>query len=118
LQEDIEEPNDIQRRIFHIIEVQQKREALDQRTEAYQNKIKSAFDKKTNKDIFQEGDLVLRWDAKRDDKSKKDKFDNLWFGPFKVVEVMKNNKLILHNLDDTNIFGGPVNGNFLKHYFV
>jgi transposase InsO family protein len=32
LQEDIEEPNDIQRRIFQIIEVQQRREALDQRT--------------------------------------------------------------------------------------
>jgi hypothetical protein len=29
LQEEIEEPNDIQRRIFQIIEVQQKREALD-----------------------------------------------------------------------------------------
>jgi hypothetical protein len=35
LQEEIEDPNDIQRRIFHIIEVQKKRKALDQRTEAY-----------------------------------------------------------------------------------
>ena len=35
LQEDIKEPNDIQWRIFHIIEVQQKREALDQSTDAY-----------------------------------------------------------------------------------
>jgi hypothetical protein len=118
LQEEIEEPNDIQRRIFQIIEVQQRREALDQRTEAYQSKIKSAFDKKTKKEIFQEGDLVLRWDARRDDKSKHGKFDNLWFGPFKVVEVLNNNTFILHNLDDTKIFGGPVNGRFLKHYFV
>jgi hypothetical protein len=30
LQEEIAEPNDIQRRIFHIIEFQQRREALDQ----------------------------------------------------------------------------------------
>jgi hypothetical protein len=59
LQEEIEEPNDIQRRIFQIIEVQQRREALDQRTEAYQSKIKSSFDKKTKKEIFQKGDLVL-----------------------------------------------------------
>jgi hypothetical protein len=118
LQEEIEEPNDIQRRIFQIIEVQQRREALDQRTEAYQNKIKSIFDKKTKKEIFQKGDLVLRWDARRDDKSKHGKFDNLWFGPFKVVEVLDNNTFILHNLDDTEIFGGPVNGRFLKHYFV
>jgi hypothetical protein len=77
LQEEIEEPNDIQRRIFQIIEVQQRREALDQRTEAYQSKIKSSFDKKTKKDIFQEGDLILRWDARRDDKSKHGKFENV-----------------------------------------
>jgi hypothetical protein len=57
LQEEIEEPNDIQRRIFQIIEVQQKREALNQITEAYQSKVKSYFDKKTKKEIFQEGDL-------------------------------------------------------------
>jgi hypothetical protein len=115
LQEEIEEPNDIQRRIFQIIEVQQKREALDQRTKAYQRKIKSSFDKKTKKEIFKEGDLVLRWDARRDDKSKHGKFDNIWFGPFKLVEVLDNNTFILHNLDNTEIFEGPLN-RFLKHY--
>jgi hypothetical protein len=82
------------------------------------NKIKSIFDKKTKKDIFQKGDLVLRWDSRKDDKSNHDKFDNLWFGPFKVVEFLNNNTFIQHNLDDTEIFGGPVNGCFLKHYFV
>jgi hypothetical protein len=34
LQEEMEEPNDIHRRIFQIIEAQQKREALSQITEA------------------------------------------------------------------------------------
>ena len=34
-QEEVEEPNEIQRRFFQIIEVQQKREALNQRTGAY-----------------------------------------------------------------------------------
>jgi hypothetical protein len=53
LQEEIEEPNDIQRRIFQILEVQQRREALEHRTESYQNNIKSIFDKKTKKEIFQ-----------------------------------------------------------------
>jgi hypothetical protein len=43
----------------------------------YQNKVKGTFDKKTKKDIFQEGDLVLRWDARREDKSKHGKFENL-----------------------------------------
>jgi hypothetical protein len=31
LQEELEEPNDIQRRVFQIIEVQQSRESLDQK---------------------------------------------------------------------------------------
>jgi hypothetical protein len=117
LQEEVEEPNDIQRRIFHIIEVQQRREALNEKTEAYQSKVKATFDRKTKKDTFQAGDLVLRWDTRREDKPKHGKFDNLWFGPFKVVKVMDNNTFILQNMDDTEIFGGPVNGRFLKHYF-
>jgi transposase InsO family protein len=53
LQEEIEEPNDIQRRIFQIIEVQKKREALDHKTEAHQSQIKSTFDEKNKKEIFQ-----------------------------------------------------------------
>ena len=52
LQEEIVDPNDIQRRIFQIIEVQQKREALDQRTEAYQNKIKQPLTRKPRRIYF------------------------------------------------------------------
>jgi hypothetical protein len=60
---------------------------------------------------------VLRWDDKREEKSKHGKFDNLWYGPFKMAKVMNNNTFLLHNLDDSEILGGPVNGWFLKHYF-
>jgi hypothetical protein len=90
---------------------------LNQRIEAYQRKVKEAFDKKTKREIFQEGDLVLRWDAWRVDKPKHGNFDNIRFGPFKVVKVLDNNTFILQNLDDVEIFGGLVNGCFLKHYF-
>jgi hypothetical protein len=62
----MEETNYIQRRIFQIIEVQQKREALNQITKAYQRKIKSYFKNKTKKEFFQECDLVLKWDARRE----------------------------------------------------
>jgi hypothetical protein len=90
---------------------------LNQIIEAYQRKTKSSFENKTKKEIFQEGDLVLRWDARREENSTHGKFDNLWFDPFKVVGVLENNTFFLHNLDDTEILGGPVNGCFLKHYF-
>jgi hypothetical protein len=98
LQEELEEPNDIQRRIFQIIEVQQRREMLNEKYEAYQSKVKTTFDKKTKKDIFKTGDLVLRWDARREEKPKHGKFDNLWFGPFKIAKIMNNNTFVLQNL--------------------
>jgi hypothetical protein len=94
LQEELEEPNDIQRRVFQIIEVQQNREKLNQKVVIHQSKVKATFDKKTNKGIFQEGDLVSRWDARREDKAKHGKFDNLWYGPFKVAKVMNNTFLV------------------------
>ena len=50
LQEELEEPNDIQRIIFQIIEFQQKREKFNEEYEAYQSKVKVAFDKKTRKE--------------------------------------------------------------------
>ena len=101
-----------------MIEVQQVREKMDHKVVIHQRKVKATFDKKTKKDIFKEGDLVLRWDARREDKAKHGKFDNLWYGPFKVVRVMNNNTFLLHNLDDSYILGGPVNGRFLKHHFL
>jgi hypothetical protein len=91
---------------------------MDHKVVVHQRKFKAMFDKGTKKDIFKEGYLVLRWDARREDKAKHGKFDNLWYGPFKIVEVMNNNNFLLHNLDDTEIFGGPVNGRFLRHYLL
>ena len=101
-----------------MIEVQQVREKMDQKVVIHQRKFKATFDKGTKKYDFNEGDLVLRWDARREDKAKHGKFDNVWYGPFRIAKGMDNNTFLLHNLDDTKPFGGPVNGRFLKHYFL
>jgi len=60
--------------------------------------MKSLFDRKARERYFK-GDLVLRWDTRREDKGKHGKFDNLWFGPFNIVEVKGNNTFILQNLE-------------------
>ena len=42
----------------------------------------------------------------------------MWFGPFKIAKILNKNTFVLQNLDDSEIFGGPVNGCFLKNYFT
>jgi hypothetical protein len=56
-----------------------------------QQRIKQAFDRKARKEDFQLGDLVLKWDAPRQDKGNHDKFESLWIGPFKISEAFLNN---------------------------
>ena len=72
--------------------------------------MKSIFNRKAR-----EGDLVLRRDARREDKGKHGKFDNIWFGPFSIAEVKGNNTFILKKLEG-QFSSLPVNGRFLKHY--
>lgn len=81
----------------------------------YQNKVKSLFDRRARERDFKEGDLVLRWDSRREDKAKHGKFDNLWFGPLAIAEVKGNKTFVIQNIEGlySNYL---VNGRFLKHY--
>ena len=77
--------------------------------------MKTMFDKRARERDFKEGDLVLRCDARREEKGKHHKFENLWFGPLAIAEVKGNNTFLLQNLEglySTYL----VNGRFLKHY--
>jgi hypothetical protein len=112
------EPDDMIRRIHQLVEVQQTREQVMGKAHDHQQKIKQAFDRKSRKEDFQLGDLVLKWDAPRQDKGKHGKFEALWIGPFKVSEVFPNNTYRLQNLEGVEVFGGPVNGHFLKKFFT
>jgi hypothetical protein len=112
------ESDDMIRRIQQLVEVQQTREQLVDKAYDHQLKIKQAFDKKGKREDFQVGDLVVKWDAPRQDKGKNDKFEALWIGPFKIFEVFPNNTFKLQNMENEEVFGGPVNGHFLKRYFA
>jgi transposase InsO family protein len=79
LQEQEVEPNDIQRRINQLIHVQQMREEVYNNTQLHQDKMKKVFDKRTKVDDFKVDDLVLKWDARNEDKGKHGKFDHLWW---------------------------------------
>ena len=88
------------------------------KAQKYKEKVKVVFDKRANQQTFQENDLVLRWDIRREDCGKHGKFDNLWFRPFRIAQVLENNTFLLKHLDDDQQVGGPVNGHYLKKFFV
>ena len=79
--------------------------------------MKDSFDKRVKKDLFTVGDLVLRWDARKDEKGKHGKFDNLWIGPFSIMKILGNNTFVLQNLRGEEIMG-LVNGRFLKPFYT
>ena len=62
------EPNAIQRSINQLIYVQQMRESVYDRSQLTQDKMKKHFDRKVKADDFQLGDLVLKWDARFEEK--------------------------------------------------
>ena len=100
-----------------MVEVQQTREHLLDKSHDHQQKIKQVFDKKVREEDFQLGDLVLKWDAPQQDKGKHGKFEALWISPFNISEFFQNNTYKLQNLEDSKVFGGLVNEHFMKNYF-
>ena len=93
-----------------MIHLQQSREEVFNKTQVVQERIKKIFDKRTKEDDFELGDLVLRWDARNEDKGKHGKFDSLWRGPYMIQAFREN------NVDGIDLPGGPVNGRMMKHY--
>jgi hypothetical protein len=55
--------------------------------------------------------------TQRKEKGKHGKFEALWISPFKISKVFSNNTYKLENLEDVEVFGGHVNGHFLKKHF-
>ena len=63
MQEIKEELDDIRRRMFQIIQLQQERETIENTAKMHRKRMKESFDKKVKKDVFAVGELVLRSDA-------------------------------------------------------
>jgi hypothetical protein len=114
-QDEKEEPNPLTRRINQLIEVQQHMDVIDEKLQKYQDNMKLLFDRKAKNINFLPGDLVLRWDARKEDSGKNGKFDHIWYGPFKISSSEGKNSFLLENLEG-KILKAPVNARFLKHY--
>jgi hypothetical protein len=77
--------------------------------------MKSLFDKKEKDREFLPGDLVLKWDVRKEDPGKHDKFDHLWFGPLRIASTEGKNSFLPENLDG-KFFDTPINSCYLKHF--
>ena len=100
-----------------MIHLQQTREEVSHNVIQLQEKIKKIFDIKTKVERFQLDDVVLKWDARNEDKGKHGKFDNLWKGPYRITAYREQNAFLLSEMDGQNCPGGAVNGRLLKHYY-
>eukprot|EP00253_Pinus_taeda_P024642 PITA_24642 len=85
LQEAGSEEDPMQRRLNQMVHLQQTREEIFKNTYKLQEKIKKIYDRKAKVDKFQVDDVVLKWDARNEEKGKHGKFENLWKGPFKIA---------------------------------
>ena len=69
---DIEE-DPMQRRLNQMIHLQQTREEVFKNTSKLQEKIKKIYDRKAKAEKFQLDDVVLKWDARNEEKGSKRK---------------------------------------------
>ena len=99
-----------------MIQLQQSREEVYNKTQVIQESIQKIYDKITKEDDFELGDLVMKWDSRNEDKGKHGKFDSLWKGPYIIQAYRGNNVFLLKDNDGADLPGGPVNGRMLKHY--
>ena len=66
--------------------------------------------------FFKLGDMVLKWDARYEDKGNHGKFDELWKGPYSISAFAGGNAFFLEDPKGNSVGVGPVNGRFLKFY--
>ena len=101
-----------------MLKLEEVRAQEKQKLDQHQLIVKSSFDSNSTSDInFEVGDLVLKWDKPHEGKGEHTKLQNLWLGPFLIIEKLGPSYFCLQNLEgqpDTFL----VNGQVLKRYFT
>eukprot|EP00253_Pinus_taeda_P023333 PITA_23333 len=116
LQEACSEEDPMWRRLNQMVHLQQTREEVFQNTSNLQEKIKKIYDREAKADKFQLEEVVLKGDARNEEKGNHSKFENLWKDPFKIVAYCGQNAFLLKEINREECLGGLVNGRLLKRY--
>lgn len=75
-----------------------------------QERIKNIYDRKAKVDKFQIKDIVLKWDARNEEKGKHGKFENTWKGPYRIAAYKGQNSFLLQEMNGEDYPNGSVNG--------
>lgn len=107
----------MQVRQLQIFKLEEEREKVRTTHAHHQQLVKASFDSNfvTSKS-FQCADLVLKWDKAHEEKGKHIKFQQMWLGPFYIVEQISPSTFLLQDLlgERESL---PINGQVLKKYF-
>jgi hypothetical protein len=101
-----------------LLKLEEVRAQAKRKLDQHQLIVKNWFDSNSTSDRnFEVGDLVLKWNKPHEGKEEHTKFQNLWLGPFLIVEKLGPSSFRLQNLEgQPDNF--PVNGQDLKKYFT
>ena len=106
----------MQESLDELVGLAKSRREASLKNQKLQLQVKTLYDKRTTSRKFEDGDLVLMWNAKIEDKGKHGKFDPIWLGPYLIETTWGEDSYVLKDLSD-NILELPVHRQFLKGYF-
>ena len=99
-----------------MIHLEQTWEEVFQITSKIHERIKRIYDRKTKEYDFKIRDVVLRWDARNEDKGKHGKLEKLWKSPYQISTFRGQNYFLLDEMNGEPCLVGPINSRLLKHY--
>ena len=77
----------MQVRQLQVLKLEEEREKAKITHAHHQQLVKASFDSNfVSSKSFQLGDLVIKWDKAHEEKGKHIKFQQIWLGPFQIVE--------------------------------
>ncbi|XP_059076666.1 uncharacterized protein LOC131875945 [Cryptomeria japonica] len=110
-----EEVNFMEDRLMALAELDEFGREAQERNLQRQQMVKALHDRKACDMSFEEGEWVLKWNAKDQDKGKHGKFDALWLGPFIILEKSGENSYYLQDTDG-QVQEFSVHTQYLKHF--
>lgn len=94
-EECLEEVNFMGDRLMALADLDECRREAQERNLQRQQMVKALHDRKACDRSFKDGEWVLKWNAKDQDKGKHGKFDALWLGPFIISKKGGENSYYL-----------------------